>query len=225
VKLNHGIPVHCRVFCIDFGLSKPYRDRTTARHVPYQEGKKLTGTPRYASINCHLGRETSRRDDLESMAYLLIYFLQGRLPWQGLKARTKAEKYSKITEKKLCTPISKLCRGLPKEIAEFLSKCKSLGFDQRPPYEDLRALLIQALEKNVGRMAAMELVRHPVFDWDVLDLGDSFAELSTTHVVRFEQHQQRHAHTQQQPNAHNSHHLHHHHQQQPEGPSSSSQRW
>ena len=109
--IGHGRNAH-RIFIIDFGLAKKYMS-SRGEHIKYREGKGLTGTARYASINTHLGIEQSRRDDLESLGYLFLYFLRGKLPWQSLRARNVKEKYEKIKEKKILTKIDDLCRGYP----------------------------------------------------------------------------------------------------------------
>ncbi|KAJ2723257.1 serine/threonine protein kinase [Coemansia sp. Benny D115] len=128
------------VHVIDFGLAKKYRDPRTHMHIPYRENKNLTGTARYASINTHLGIEQSRRDDLESLGYVLMYFLRGSLPWQGLKAATKKQKYDRIMEKKISTSTEELCRGFPTEFAVYLNYARALRFDDKPDYTYLKRL-------------------------------------------------------------------------------------
>ncbi|XP_018021077.1 casein kinase I [Hyalella azteca] len=136
-----GIGRHCnKLFLIDFGLAKKYRDTRTRTHIPYREDKNLTGTARYASINAHLGIEQSRRDDIESLGYVLMYFNRGSLPWQGLKAATKKQKYEKISEKKMSTPVEALCKAFPAEFAMYLNYCRGLRFDEPPDYMYLRQL-------------------------------------------------------------------------------------
>lgn len=129
-----------QVNVIDYGLAKKYRDNRTHLHIPYRENKNLTGTARYTSINTHLGVEQARRDDLESLAYVLMYFLRGALPWQGLKAATKKQKYDRIMEKKMTTPTDLLCRGFPNEFGIFLNYTRALRFDDKPDYSYLRKL-------------------------------------------------------------------------------------
>eukprot|EP01065_Artemidia_motanka_P042575 TRINITY_DN573_c0_g1_i2.p1 TRINITY_DN573_c0_g1~~TRINITY_DN573_c0_g1_i2.p1 ORF type:complete len:303 (+),score=139.41 TRINITY_DN573_c0_g1_i2:69-977(+) len=128
------------VYMIDFGLAKKYRDPKSHQHIPYKEGKNLTGTARYASINTHLGIEQARRDDLEAVGYVLMYFIRGTLPWQGLKAQTKKQKYDRISEKKMSTPVETLCKGFPAEFSTYLNYTRSLRFEDKPDYQYLRKL-------------------------------------------------------------------------------------
>ncbi|PNI60361.1 CSNK1A1L isoform 1 [Pan troglodytes] len=136
-----GTGRHCnKLFLIDFGLAKKYRDNRTRQHIPYREDKHLIGTVRYASINAHLGIEQSRRDDMESLGYVFMYFNRTSLPWQGLRAMTKKQKYEKISEKKVSTPVEVLCKGFPAEFAMYLNYCRGLRFEEVPDYMYLRQL-------------------------------------------------------------------------------------
>ena len=128
------------VYIIDYGLIKRYRDAKTQVHISFRDHKKLTGTTRYASVNTHRGGEQSRRDDMECVAYTLIYLLRGELPWQGLPARNKAEKNEKIVKIKADTPIEVLCKGIPLEFGKYLNYCKSLKFEERPDYNQSKKL-------------------------------------------------------------------------------------
>lgn len=126
-----------RIFIIDFGLAKKFMT-SSGEHVKYREGKGLTGTARYASINTHLGVEQSRRDDLESLGYVFIYFLKGVLPWQNLKAKNIKEKYEKIKEKKILTPVATLCEGCPEEFPNYINTCRKLKFIEKPDYTAMK---------------------------------------------------------------------------------------
>ena len=120
--------------------SRRYRDPKTQKHYPYRDGRSLTGTRRYVSINVHHGCEQARRDDMEALGYVLLYFLRGSLPWQGMKGATKQEKYEKIKEKKIATKISDLCNGYAPEFAQYLYTVRELNYLDKPPYENLRTL-------------------------------------------------------------------------------------
>ncbi|KAJ1507123.1 serine/threonine protein kinase [Coelomomyces lativittatus] len=148
---------------IDFGLAKKYRDTKSQLHIPFKENKNLTGTARYASVNTHLGIEQSRRDDLESLGYVLIYFCRGSLPWQGLRAASKKQRYDRIQQKKMETPVEVLTRGLPLEFAMYLNYCKSLKFEDRPDYSFLRRLFQDLFKKEDYRYDY-------IFDWTMMKL-------------------------------------------------------
>lgn len=155
-----------QVYIIDFGLAKKFRDSTTHQHIPYRENKNLTGTARYASTNTHLGIEQSRRDDLESLGYVLMYFLRGSLPWQGLKAGNKKQKYERISEKKVQTSIEALCRGYPTEFASYFHYCRSLRFDDKPDYAYLKRIFRDLFIREGFQFDY-------VFDWTILKYQQS----------------------------------------------------
>ncbi|KAJ6623518.1 CK1/CK1/CK1-G protein kinase [Mycena sp. CBHHK59/15] len=152
------------VHVVDFGMAKQYRDPKTKQHIPYRERKSLSGTARYMSINTHLGREQSRRDDLEALGHVFMYFLRGSLPWQGLKAATNKQKYEKIGEKKQTTPIKELCEGFPEEFGIYLNYVRKLGFEETPDYDFLRELFTKVMKNNND-------VDDGVFDWNLLNGG------------------------------------------------------
>ncbi|KAG8716425.1 hypothetical protein FRC08_009495 [Ceratobasidium sp. 394] len=161
------------IHMIDFGMAKLWRDPKTKQHIPYRERKSLSGTARYMSINTHLGREQSRRDDLEGLGHVFLYFLRGGLPWQGLKAATNKQKYEKIGEKKQTTPVAELCAGFPEETAIFMNYVRKLGFEETPDYDFLRELFTKML-KDAGE------VDDGVMDWMLLNGGKGW-EASAGH--------------------------------------------
>ena len=140
------------IYMIDFGLAKRYRNPLTQEHIPFKLTKRLTGTARYASVNALKGGEQSRKDDLESLNYMLLYFLKGSLPWQGVLGLTKGEKYKKIYHMKKNISAEKLYENLPNEFKEIYLYIKKLEFEQDPDYEYCRKLLNDIIENNCGEI-------------------------------------------------------------------------
>jgi len=136
------------IYILDFGLSKKFRSSRTHQHIKFNVNKKLTGTARYASINALKGCEQSRRDDLEAIGYVLMYFLRGSLPWQGLHVHKGEDRYKKILVKKRSTSAEELCLGFPNEFVEYINYTRNLEFEADPDYKFLRGLLVSALEKQ-----------------------------------------------------------------------------
>ncbi|XP_017000337.2 casein kinase I [Drosophila takahashii] len=136
-----GLGNHCnKLYLIDFGLSKRYKDIESEMHIPYRKDRNLTGTVRYASINAQMGVEQSRRDDMESLCYCMMYFNLGKLPWQGITAANKKQKYEKILEKKRSVTIPELCQGFPNEFCLLMTYVRNLRFKEPPDHVYLRQL-------------------------------------------------------------------------------------
>ena len=136
------------LYIIEFIHSKKYRDSKTGLHIPYRDGKHLVGTARYASINNHLGIEQSRRDDIESLGYMMVYFLKGNLPWFGLVNPDSNKKFDRIAKVKTETKLETLCAGLPKEIITFIQYSRNMKFEDKPNYSYLRSLTRKIASKN-----------------------------------------------------------------------------
>lgn len=136
------------VYLVDFGLAKRYRDHNSKQHLPYREGKHLTGTARYASVHTHLGIEQSRRDDLESLGYVLVYLFKGALPWQGIRIANKKQKYARIRDKKQNISLRELCKDMPSQMVEYFRYVRRLEFEDRPDYSYLRSLFRKALDRK-----------------------------------------------------------------------------
>jgi len=162
------------VYLIDFGLAKKYRDPKAKQHIPFCENKTLTGTARYASINAHQGMEQSRRDDLEAIGYVLMYFNRGRLPWQAVTANAKGERYREIMEIKMSTPIEVLCHGYPPVFASYLNYCRTLRFNDSPDYAYLRRVF-------KGLFTRQGFTHDFQFDWSQSPMPTSVPRESMDH--------------------------------------------
>ena len=147
------------LYMIDFGFAKTYRDPNTLAHHPMQKGAGITGTARFASINTLSGYTQSRRDDLESLGYVIVYISKGTLPWANIQKDTKDELYNKILEVKINTSPDKLCLGLPYQFEEYIKYVRNMTYEQEPDYNYLRNLFLNTLENNGGKMDFC-------YDWD-----------------------------------------------------------
>ena len=136
------------IYLIDFGLSKKYQSTKSGKHILYSESKKFTGTIVYGSVNSLKCREQSRRDDLESIGYMLIYFMKGRLPWQSVKVDNKKESYLKVSQMKRNILPEELCENLPCEFTDYMKYVKNLKFEENPNYGYLRNLFVQLMKKQ-----------------------------------------------------------------------------
>ncbi len=134
---------------LDFGLAKNFK-KSNGEHIELNEKtKKFCGTARYASISAHTGKEQSRKDDMECIGYLLVYFLKGRLPWERVKHKDKCKKYELIGNKKqeCMENIEDFCHDLPKEYKVYFKYIQSLDFDEKPNYKSLRNMFSNLYEK------------------------------------------------------------------------------
>ncbi|MCQ2821146.1 MAG: casein kinase 1 family protein [archaeon] len=137
-----------KIYIIDFGLSKKYFSDSKQKHIKFCKGKSLTGTARYCGRHAHLGYEQSRRDDIESIGYVLMYFLLGQLPWQGLKVKPGEDHFDVIAKKKIHTSFEELCRNQPEEFLFYFKHADKLEFEEEPDYEYLIGLFQSVINKH-----------------------------------------------------------------------------
>ncbi|EDW03295.1 GH10574 [Drosophila grimshawi] len=157
--MGRGI-VQNRLYIIDFGLTKKYFDDEQNVHIPLRQYHHITGTPRYASANALMGYELGRRDDMISLGYVLIYFLRGGLPWQGITG-TRRQRSEILTEKKLSITPEELCKGYPHEFAAYLLHCQVTVFEKPPNYLHLRRSFCDLFSR-------LKYIHDDVYDWQLL---------------------------------------------------------
>ena len=136
------------IYLIDFGLSKKYRSSITGNHIKCTRIKKFVGSLRYASINALRLREQSRRDDLESIGYMLIYLIKGKLPWDNIKIDNKRTSYLKFSQYKKNISPELLCNNLPEEFLDSIKYVRNLNFEDEPDYNYLKSLFQIMLNKQ-----------------------------------------------------------------------------
>ena len=160
------------IYLIDFGISKKYRSDRTKKHIQFNITKTMCGTARYASMNALSGLQLSRRDDLESLSYMILYFLTKKLPWQGITAKSLATRYKKIYEKKSELEKWDKFLSLPRQIQNFIKYCRNLGFSEDPNYKLMKNFFYDLMKQN-------EFVDDKNFSWidDKSILGSKLPEL------------------------------------------------
>jgi hypothetical protein len=152
------------LYIVDFGLAKKYINSIGA-HIPLKKGKSITGTARYCSVYTHQGLEQGRRDDLESIGYVIMYFLKGNLPWQGVKVKKNEKHYEKIGFIKMNTKVETLCEGFPNEFQYYFNYIKQLEFTEEPNYNFLQELFLSVLKNYCGITSIRKVNRELIYDW------------------------------------------------------------
>ena len=135
------------IYMIDFGFAKKFRSSRTGKHIKYAKAKNFKGNLKFSSVNTMEGISPCRRDDLESLGYMLIYLYKKQLPWENLSFKSKEEISQKIYERKKLITMKELCKDMPKEMTEFMNYIKSLKFEEEPKYFYLKELLNIMLNK------------------------------------------------------------------------------
>ncbi|CAD8084168.1 unnamed protein product [Paramecium sonneborni] len=157
-----------KIYIIDFGISKVYKDANN-HHMPFRQNRSFLGTTRYASIAAHLGQELSRKDDLESMMYILLYFIRGQLPWQNIQNITDVERTKRVGEMKILMQ-SEMFIDQPKEFQKIFDYIRQLPFDQDPNYK----MIIFEFKKAAD---ALKINLDGNYDWNEIRSSTNFDSL------------------------------------------------
>lgn len=133
------------VYLVDFGVSSMYM--LGGRHIPFEQNRRIAGTPTFMSISQQLGHQVSRRDDLESLGYLMLFMLNGSLPWKHVSGSGK-DRFQNILTVKQETTVDEMCEGLPHQYTEYFNYAFELAFQEEPNYDYLRGLFVQVLHER-----------------------------------------------------------------------------
>ena len=154
------------IYLLDFGISRKYKSSRTGNHIRFRRLESINGSFRYMSINSNRGYEQSRRDDLESLGYMLVYLMKKNLPWLSIEKEkiVKKAKFIKICKTKVKTKPEELCLGLPKEFSMYINYCQKLEFEQDPNYNYLRNLFIEVIQRN-EKLTDIRLINYIHFSW------------------------------------------------------------
>jgi casein kinase 1 len=147
------------IYLLDFGKSKKFMDSNDV-HIQMKTNKLAVGNVRYTSLNSDKGIEQSRRDDLETLFYIALYFLKSKLPWQGIKAANICEKFRSIRNAKAKIPPQMLCAGLPPEFEKWITYVRGMKFEQAPDYSFLKGLIKSMMTEN-------KFIMDYMYDWKI----------------------------------------------------------
>ena len=142
------------VYLIDFDLAT--KIIVDGEHIKYGKAEHIRGNKNFISLNLHNYIEATRRDDIESLGYNLIYFMKGTFPWKKCSLED-------TKEKKIYIPLEELCSGLPDEFKEFIEYGRKLEFSEKPDYEYLKNLLLKSAKKNNIDIYSVK------YDWEIIN--------------------------------------------------------
>lgn len=163
-----------QIYTIDYAFATPFHDATSNKPRPdvVNTNDTYVGTLKYSSLNVLKGHRHSRRDDLESLGLMLVYFLRGELPWDQPGSESSPKQRRKEIRKAMEeTLLEDLCKGLPKEFLSFMQYCRNLKYEENPDYNYLKRLFKEKLIREGYQY-------DHIFDWILLPLRLKDSRLS-----------------------------------------------